>query len=354
MKTALLVLLSTLLVACGQKDNPPTLFKASNSKLQYVGRIDLSNPELPRYWAPGVYVKARFSGAHCKIMINDQVLYGNNHNYISVQIDDQSSQRIKLTGKVNVLDFSDGLSEGQHEITIAKATEGGVGYITFAGIEVEALLDPPALPARKIEFIGNSITCGYGADDTEIACKTDAWYDQHDAFNSHGALTARNLKAQYHLTAVSGIGLIHSCCNMDILMPQVYDKINMRGDTIAWDHTLYQPDVVSISLGQNDGIQDSTAFCSSYVQLVERIRGYYPEATIICVGSPMADDKLWPVMESYLPSVVAYQKAKGEDNIAPFFYEARYTSGCDYHPNNNEQGQMAEQLTAFISGLKGW
>jgi len=42
----------------------------------------------------------------------------------------------------------------------------------------------------------------------------------------------------------------------------------LRGDTITWDFKAYQPDVVTICLGQNDGPkQDSTLFCSTYVDL---------------------------------------------------------------------------------------
>src|SRR5690606_17269343 len=117
-----------------------------------------------------------------------------------------------------------------------------------------------------IEFIGNSITCGMGNDASAIACNTREWYDQHNAYMAYGPLTARKLNARWQLTAESGIGLIHSCCNKKTTMPQVFDKINVADDTIAWDFSRYQPDVVTVCLGQNDGIQDSTAFCNAYVQ----------------------------------------------------------------------------------------
>jgi lysophospholipase L1-like esterase len=53
-------------------------------------------------------------------------------------------------------------------------------------------------------------------------------------------------------------------------MPQVFDKVNMRIDSIPWDFKQYTPDVVTITLGQNDGIQDSVAFCSDYVVVPQK------------------------------------------------------------------------------------
>ncbi len=51
-----------------------------------------------------------------------------------------------------------------------------MGYIDFRDLHLEtsdALLTPDELPSRKIEFIGNSITCGSGIDVSEISCGDD-------------------------------------------------------------------------------------------------------------------------------------------------------------------------------------
>ncbi len=67
-------------------DNPTynyKFFEADNINLQYTGRIDFSNPKIPRFWSPGVYIKARYQGSFCIIAINDQLLWGNSNDYIS-------------------------------------------------------------------------------------------------------------------------------------------------------------------------------------------------------------------------------------------------------------------------------
>jgi len=320
-------------------------FKADNSLLQYYGRIQKTNTELPRFWAPGVYIKAKFNGDDCALFINDEGLYGNVHNYLEVVVDGKPYrfQTKYATNKITL----HGLAKGTHTLTICKDTESGNGYLEFAGIECKKLLQLPPKPTKKIEFIGNSITCGFGADTSEIGCGKGEWYDQHNAYMAYGPLTARALNAQWELASVSGIGMIHSCCGMKILMPQVYDKIDMRDDSIPYDFNEYVPDIVTICLGQNDGIQDSTAFCSAYVEFVKAVRSKYANAKIILLSSPMADDKLRTALKKYLTSIDIYFHQHGDKNIYKYFFEKQYNKGCMSHPDLQEHREIADLLIGF-------
>jgi hypothetical protein len=205
-----------------------------------------------------------------------------------------------------------------------------------------------------MEFIGNSITCGMGAD-LSIPCdSTGAWYDQHNAYMSYGPLTSRSLNADWVLSAVSGIGLIHSCCDMDVKMPQVFDKMNMRENTGSWDFTRYQPDVVTVCLGQNDGIQDSSKFCAAYVAFLKQLRTHYPEATIICLTSPMANAELLNFMKTSLTAVIREMKKKGDNNVYSYAFSKRYYKGCGEHPGLAEHGEIANELSKAIKQIKRW
>lgn len=330
------------------------LFTADNSFFQYTGRIDFSNPKMPRYWMPGVYVKAKFTGSHCTVLINDENPDPKTHNYIEIAVDDQQPLRMQLQTKQNEIEAGKGLTDGEHTIVICKNTEAGTGYIEFAGLKCQSLKKLPAEPSRKIECIGNSITCGTGSDQSEIPCGKGVWQDQHNAYMSYGAVTARNLNAQYHLTSVSGIGLMHSCCKLKIIMPEVFDKINMRGDSIAWNFKNYIPGVVTICLGQNDGIQDSTVFCNAYLALIKQIRLQYRKANIVCLTSPMADDKLVAVMKKYLTAIVNASNQLGDKKVSSYFFSKRYHNGCDTHPDLAEHQLIAGELTAYLKDLKKW
>lgn len=327
-------------------------YKADNALIQYTGRIDFSNPERPKFYAPGVYLKFTFTGSNCKVLINDEVLYGKNHNYISIVVDGGGQKKIQLTAKKNEIVVASNLKNGPHTVLICKATESGIGFLEFAGIKCKKLLATEKKPVRKMEFIGNSITCGMGADLT-IPCDTKDWYDQHDAYRSYGATTAKNLNAQWHLSSVSGIGLIHSCCDLKYTMPDVFDKINLGDNEQQWDFSKYQPDVVSICLGQNDGIQDSVAFTSAYLKFINKIRSLYPKASILCLTSPMANEELTNVMQNYLTGIVA-EENKTDKNVFKYFFSKRFFNGCGSHPDLEEHQEIANELTTYIKTIKNW
>lgn len=338
-----------------QKKNKDGLsfYAADHPRIQYTGRIDFTNPKLPRFWQPGVYISIRFSGNYCEIIINDEVLWGKNHNYLEIVVDGVE-KRIQTGSAHDTIVVASGLAEGIHTLQVVKNTEANIGYLELAGIRCKKLLRPDHKPFRKMECIGNSITCGTGSDMSVIPCGRGAWQDQHNAYLSYGAVTARELKAQYHLSAVSGIGLMHSCCNMNIIMPAVFDKISMRNDTIRWNFGRYQPDVVTVCLGQNDGIQDSAAFCNNYIFFLNSLRSYYPRATFILLSSPMADEKLRGFMQSSITAVIKKLQSAGEKKLFSYFFNRQYSHGCDGHPDINEHRLIAGELTSCIKRIMKW
>lgn len=329
-------------------------YPADHAFIQYMGRIDISNPALPRFWQPGVTIRFRFKGDDALILLNDEQLWGSNQNYLELVVDGKAV-RLQTKGKQDTLSVKPYLSGGkEHEVILCKNTEANIGYLELAGIRCRQLLKPGKLPVRKIECIGNSITCGASSDLSGIPCGKGKWQDQHNAWLSYGVVTARTLNAQVHLSSVSGIGLMHSCCNLDIIMPKVFDKISMRNDTIAWDFNRYQPDIVTICLGQNDGVQDSAAFCTNYLIFLKKVRGYYPNAKLLLLSSPMADNRLREFLRSSLRSVVNTLQAAGDQQVRMHVFEKSYTSGCDYHPSTAEHAVIAAELSEVVRTWMKW
>ena len=281
------------------------------------------------------------------------MLWGKNHNYLEVVVDGKAI-RLQTKAKRDTIKVAENLSTGEHTLVICKNTEANIGYLELVGIRCRQLIKPLPKPVRKIEFIGNSITCGAGSDLSVIPCGKGVWQDQHNAYLSYGSITARTLNAQYHLSSVSGIGLMHSCCKMNIIMPPVFDKISMRNDTIVWNFNNYQPDVVTICLGQNDGIQDSAAFCNNYTAFIKQLRNYYPKATIICLTSPMADVSLATFMKKTLTAILNKMNRNGDKKVTSYFFSKQYHNGCDYHPDLEEHKLIADELMAFIKKEMKW
>lgn len=337
-----------------QTVHPITYYQANNPNINYVGRVEFSNPSVARFWNPGVYIRFDYQGDSCEIIIKDELPWSRSHNYITIIIDDQKEERIQLAEKINNITIGKNLEDGVHHVTICKSTESGIGYIEFLGMWCHKLLEPQAQPSRKMEFYGNSITCGTGSDASIITCDSLEWHDKHNAYMSYGPQTARMLNSQWMLTSVSGIGMVHSCCELDILISDVYDKINLRANEIPWDFSKYQPDVVTIALGQNDGIQDSTLFCSTYIEFVKTIRGKYPEACIVCLNSPMESEELGVILKKYILSIVDNMRQNDDQNVYSFFFSRSYNSGCDSHPDIEEHTLIAEELTEFIKQTMSW
>jgi len=352
-------LFSILNICCGREDVAATPFSseiqmhtADNALFKYVGRIDFSNPLKPRFWTGGVYIMAQFEGDHCELHLNDEILWGNSHNYVSVSIDNGAPKRIKLANAFNILTFEN-LGAGEHAIIICKSTESHIGYLEFLGMKCKRLLPVTNMPSRKIEFYGDSITSGMGSDESDVKCDKGVWYDQTNAYLSYGPVTARTLNAQWMLSSVSGIGMIHSCCDMKLTMPDVFASMDLHQNKGTWNFS-YSPDVVTICLGQNDGIQDSLTFCSKYVSFVKSLQGKYPKANFICMTSPMADDQLVSVLKRYLTGIVSNLNSDGEEEVYKFYFSKRYTGGCGAHPSVEEHAAMANELAAFIKQKMNW
>lgn len=327
-------------------------FAADHPYFQYTGRIDFTDVKSPRLWSAGAYIKAKFEGSFCQIVLDDQMPWGEAHNYIEVSIDGNEPLRIKLDTIHNTVTLPM-LKKGQHTIIITKGTEAIMGYMAFKGLTCQKLLQLPAKSALKIEFFGDSITSGMGSFTSVFPCGKGTWYDQHSAWYSYASITARNLNAEYHLTSESGIGLMHSCCDKPYTMPRVFDKMDLTHDTIAWDFKRFQPDVVVINLGQNDGVQDSVQFTKTYIDFIGKLRVVYPKAKVVCISSPMANDQLRTALRNYLQGIKNHFASAGEAVPDTFMFEQQYIKGCGEHPDVSDHQAIAKLLTPFLKSVVG-
>lgn len=327
------------------------VYLPTHKAIRYMGRIDFSNPLQPSFWQPGVSIEWAFIGDSCGVIIEDEIKWGSNHNYIALIVDG-APKRIKLSKRIDTIWIKSTNKALWHQMMMCKNTEANIGALTFVGIVANKIKAPITKYALKIECIGNSITCGTGSDVSEIPCGKGVWYDQHNAYMSYGMQLGRKLNAQVHLSSVSGIGLMHSCCNLPVTMPAVFDKINMSENKLPWNFNRYQPDVVTICLGQNDGVQDSALFVANYIQFLKGLRNKYPKAKFVCLSSPMADATLKAFMVKTIGSIVKQSSATGDKNVFSYFFAKQYHAGCDGHPSLAEHEEIANELAKYLKAVK--
>ncbi len=343
-------LLSVIAFALVQSLMATTWFDGNDTRLHYTGRVQTLSTAT-RLWTPGVYLRFSFKADTLKIVLNDQMQYGIQHNYMELQIDDKAPVRIRLQHQCDTLivPISD---DAVHTALLCKNTESNIGYVDVVGIVVDELVASKDKKKTLIEFFGDSITCGASADTSDVKCGAGRWEDQHNAFMAYGPVTARKLNADWVLSSVSGIGLMHSCCGMNVVLPQVFDKIVMNKDSLYWHFKSYTPDVVVICLGQNDGIQDSVTFQLAYLGFLKGLRKVYPKAKIILLTSPMADAALYHFLKNQLAVISKSMKASGDNNVFTYFFKGTYNHGCDFHPSVGEHESIANELVAFIRKVK--
>jgi lysophospholipase L1-like esterase len=306
----------SFILFCISCSNAQTHIPANNTKIQYTGRIDYSNALQPKYSYPGVSIKAKFNGTGINAIIHD---YGtgavDKTNYYKVFIDGNiATEQLKMdTGEKNY-SLATGLTPGEHVVEIMKITEGASGVSSFIGFEVvggsQTALDLPARPNKRIEFIGDSWTCGYGnlaqyADGNSSMANSAYVAANEDNYYAWGPITARALGAEYHVNATSGRGLYRNNWHSDNTgaatgtLPKNYDNAMEDNNAVAYDHS-WHPDIVSIHLGTNDmaaeggvGVSaklDDAAFQDTYRDFIEQILGYHPCANvIICFGNSKSD-----------------------------------------------------------------
>ncbi len=346
------VLLLQILLLNAMSQERVKIIEADHSYIQLYGRFDRTNPKLPRFWAPGSQIVTRFSGGDCEIFLNDQVVDGM-HNYIEVKVDNIEPVRIQLRARANRIQIAKDLPGGDHTVTITKNTEAGVGYLELVGFICNSLLPPPPVPSRKIEFIGDEVTAGRGIDDTYMPCDSAEWFDQSSAYHSYAAIAARDLNAQLHITAASGIGILKTAGEPGGNMPTVYDKLNMHNNARAWDAKNFQPLVVAVYLGRNDPVNDSSAFVNQYVTFLRNLRTKHPSAQLVALSGNEAGGKE-ARLQNYVKSVVAAMARGGDQRVQHLAIQGSFNKGCNQLPSLEEHLAIASQVTTFVKRLVAW
>ena len=150
------------------------------------------------------------------------------------------------------------LPYGKHTIQIAKRTETSVSYCAIQEINVKEFIDLEEENKLKIEFYGDSLTCGFG---NLSECAEDPFKTATESFlEGYAYLTAKALNADYSAISVSGFPVYKSRWNEGFPIDSVADMISisdyneaMTFDTvIPWDNAQYKPDLVVVNLGAND------------------------------------------------------------------------------------------------------
>ena len=208
-RTTLLTLFAALTLWASASTTLPIKGKVINptdKNIQYIGRICFDNPMRPRFTFPGVQINARFTGTSLKMIAKPK------SGYFMAQIDEAAPFKVGfMAEKDSVVTLATALPKGEHSIRLMYVIEGYELKPEFRGFVLDCdgtLLEAPALPDRRIEFIGNSITCGYGNESIE---KTDPFeYETENHYYTYAQQTCRNLNAMAYVVAPTKVNGLRS------------------------------------------------------------------------------------------------------------------------------------------------
>lgn len=323
--------------------------------ISYEGRIGKNEDKKASeiYWS-GSSIQTKFEGTELSTTLEDE----KGLNFFNVIIDDTIIHTLKLKKGKHTYLLSKELSAGKHSVMLTKRNEWTYGTTWFYGFEAKGskFLPQDKIKSLSIEFYGDSITTGHGNEDYSGDDKADG--NVTNNYNTYAAMTARELNATYTCIARGGIGIMVSWFHM--IMPEMYNRLNPNDANSKWDFTKKHPDIVVINLLQNDswivnqpeniefkrrfGVKkpDKAKIINDYQSFVKKIRGHYPDASIICLLGNMditKENSKWP---TYVAEAVKHLKdQKLFTCIVPF----KDTKG---HPKVKEHRLIANQLLTLI------
>ena len=328
------------------------------SPIHYVGRFDRRDAAGPRFSWPGSALVATFEGTGIIATIKDE-----GTNYFSVVIDHGPATTLATNGSKADYVLASGLPQARHTLELTKRTEAIVGAVQLVALSpVGGALVPTANPYdRRIELIGDSITCGYGNLGANAGCPFSPATE--DETMAYGGIAGRELGAEVRAIAYSGIGMLRSYDGSTAeQMPVLFER-TLAKDPAPWAFDTPEPDVVVINLGTNDFSHGDPGppFADAYAAFLARLRGHYPHAHVICALSTMLLDEPdrmhRTAVRTVLRKLVADRTTAGDTAISYFEFDLARPNegfGCDYHPSLATHRTMATALVEEIRARTRW
>lgn len=327
--------------------------------MNYIGRFDQTDIRGPRFSWSASTIQAAFQGTNISIQLAPSTSWES--AYFNVKVDDAAAYSLWVDHD-GTYGLAAGLTAGPHTIEVSRRDEGGYGVIYYMGFALDQgqLLPPPTRLDRRIECIGDSITCGYG--DEAPTATTPFTTATENGWMAYGPLAARQLDAEVTVIAWSGIGILRDCSGGTTnQMPVVYPRTLSKWASPVWDFTTWVPQVVVINLGTNDfgtGTPVRSDFVKAYKDFIATLRIHYPDAHIYCAVGPMMGGTSLTTVTDYIQGDVVQSLVSAGDTKIHFIafpqQDPANGIGADWHPSLKTHQLMADQLTEAIRSTLGW
>ncbi len=377
------VMLSAVVTGCGgtekneSEESDVNKVVMESASVKTLGRTYLKEDTL---WLAlsGSGVDFNYTGKDLNITVcgdGASEIADNNDNYarVAVYVDGERVIDDMVNEKEKTYDVFTSDESKTVNVKVVKLSETAMSTVGIEPIELAdgEKIEPTAEKTHKIEFIGDSITCGYGVDDEDKEHHFST--STEDVTKTYAYKTAEALDADYSMFSVSGYGIIsgytdNGTAKSEQTIPQYYESLGFSynsfdGTTpqsLSWDFSNFQPEVIVINLGTNDDSyvenddDKGQEFIDAYVEFLKTVRKDNPDAKIFCTVGIMGTRIYSRVEQAY----ITYAKETGDRNIEAFRFDAQNGNqdgyAADWHPTEATHEKAAEALTEEIKTVMGW
>lgn len=355
-----------------KEEGTTAVLTADTAKL--VGRTYLNDDVL---WAAfsGAGAEFIYTGKKLDITIvgDGASTAGNADNYarVAIYVDGERVIDDMLDEKEKTYTAFESDSEKSVDVQIIKLSECAMSTFGIKPIKLGEgeKIEPAKAKDLKIEFIGDSITCGYGVDDPdkEHHFKTST----EDVTKAYAYKTAQALDADYSMVSISGYGIISGYTDSgkkpEQTIPQYYDKLGFSYNKFAdslevagleWNFDNYKPDIVVINLGTNDmsyakNELTQAEFEEGYIEFLKQVRSHNPDSYIFCTYGVMGNTLI-----RNIKNVCDKYSEETGDNKVTFFTlsmqdENKNGIVADWHPSEATHEICAQRAVKTIKETLG-
>lgn len=337
---------------------------ATDPKIEIMGRYAVQGKNQVLIGFPGVSLDVHFNAKKVSLLAQAE-----GEVYFDVLLDGIFYRTIEIAKKPQKIALFEATNAAPHHLKLIKRTETWQGRVSVMGIEVRDgdLLEPPALPARKLLIIGDSISCGEGvarpAPSANSSCdKQPLWWD---AKNSYGYKLAAALDAQVQLVCYGGRGLVRDWEGKTepLNVPEVYQSaVPLEPEALPWQQQDYQADLILAMIGTNDFSQSAgeppakTEYTQRYLSFLKQLLADHPQAQIVITDGPMLTNEDQNTQHKSLLLEYLYQAKSLSKSERVHVIPTRTISGdsCDDHPNAAAHQTLAEDFEPLVRNIMGW
>ena len=301
-------------------------------------------------------------------------------------IPEEPTLRVTLNARETRITLFESEVEKNVCVRVMKFSEAAFGYAGLKSLEIDGEIKSSEVVSAlrqgsgtassstegnhplKLEFIGDSITCGYGI---EGLWEKDTFTTQQERPDkAYAFLTAKALGAEVQLCSWSGIGLISNYVDpATVNLPDTHwlmqanwpytDKwlsLRLGLEPEVWDVNRYEPDIVVINIGTNDiswvrGMEERRLeYVAQLRHLIEAVHRRSPKAKIVCCLGIMGE----ALNDSVKEAVELFKKdfPKTCAEFLPFTQQLESDGiGADWHPSAVTHKKAAEKLISLIYKL---